>query len=338
MKEHDLEGPRMRSTILVVAEHRSGELKKTTWEAIGFGRKLAHQLGKSVSAIVLGDSASELAFELSHKGGLEVLNVSDPACRDFSPDIYCEILSQIARKELPFLIVMGHTYQAIDYAPKLAAMLGCPFIPNCIDFVVEKGRLVFVRRVFNGKLDLHVGINGSPPYLVSLQPAAFDMVQTQQEQTSRVIDLRIPMPELSLKRKVLQVVQEVDGRVDLSKAEVIVAGGRGLRSKDQFRLVLDLAEALGAEVGATRPVVDAGWLPKGHQIGSSGQQVKPKLYVACGISGEIQHLVGMLNSRCIVAINRDPNAPIFNVADYGIVGDVFTIVPVLTKLAKARWA
>jgi electron transfer flavoprotein alpha subunit len=320
--------------ILVVAEHRDGKLKGITWEAIGCGQKLSEQLNQELKVVLIGKAIEPLAEEVAQKCGQEVLVVASDQCASYTPEGYCEVLSQVSQQESPFLFLMGHTYQAIDFAPKLATMLGRGFIPNCVDYRIDAGRPVFVRQVFNGKISLEVGLKGDPPYLVSLQQGAFNAYEVQPRHSPKVVDLSVALPADVLKRKVLEIIQAAHGKVDLSQAEIIVAGGRGLASKEKFQIILDLAQALGAAVGASRPVTDGGWLSKEHQIGSSGQSVTPKLYIACGISGAIQHLVGMVNSGCIVAINKDPNAPIFGVADYGIVGDVFKVVPVLIELAK----
>jgi electron transfer flavoprotein alpha subunit len=324
----------MPDKILVLAEHRSGKLKYISWEAIGFGQKLAAQLGKEMNVVLIGAEIESLADEISNKCGQTLLTISSEHCADYTPETHCEVLSAVARQEAPFLFLMGHTYQVIDFAPKLAAMLGRGFVPNCVDYQWDGSRLTFVRQVFNGKLNLQVGLKGDPPYLVSLQQGAFNSYEVQTKSSPRVIALDVPLPAEILRRKVLEVIEAAQGKIDLSQADIIVAGGRGLANKEKFQIILDLAEALGAGVGASRPVTDGGWLPKEHQIGSSGQTVTPKLYIACGISGAIQHLVGMSNSGCIVAINKDPNAPIFSIADYGIVGDVFKVVPVLTQLAR----
>jgi len=324
----------MPGKILVLAEHRAGKLKSISWEVIGFGQKLAEQLQQELKVVLIGKAIECLADEVSRKCGQKVLTIISDRCEAYTPEAHCQILSQVAQQESPFLFLMGHTYQAVDFAPKLATMLGRGFIPNCVDYQIEAGRLQFVRQVFNGKINLQVGLKGEPPYFVSLQQGAFNAYEVQSRQSPRVVNLTVPLPEEMLKRKVLEIVQAAQGKVDLSQAEIIVAGGRGLASKEKFQIILDLAHTLGAAVGASRPVTDGGWLPKEHQIGSSGQTVTPKLYIACGISGAIQHLVGMMNSSCIVAINKDPNAPIFGVADYGIVGDVFKVVPVLIELAK----
>lgn len=324
----------MAEKILVLAEHRLGKLKGISWEAIGFGQKLSEQLNQEMRVVLIGNGIEPLAEEVSKKCGQTVLTVSQAECQDYTPEAYCEVLAWIAGRESPFLFLMGHTYQAIDFAPRLAARLGRGLIPNCVDYHWDGTELTFVRQVFNGKLNLHVGFKGDPPYLVSLQQGAFNAYEVQAKPPANVVRLDVPLARDVLKRKVLEMIEAAQGVVDLSQADIIVAGGRGLANKEKFQIILDLAEVLGAGVGASRPVTDGGWLPKEHQIGSSGQTVTPKLYIACGISGAIQHLVGMSNSGCIVAINKDPNAPIFSIADYGIVGDVFKVVPALIEVAK----
>ncbi len=324
----------MEGRIIILGEHREGRLKKTSWEAIGLGRKLSAELGKEVCLALVGSEIDGLAREVSGRSGLEVVVLSNDYCRHYTPEAYCEALAEFAGTEHPYLVLLGHTYQTMDFAPRLAAMLDRGLIPNCVDYRCEAGQLVWVRQVFNGKLNLEVSPKGEPPCLVSLQQGAFPASEEDLGAPPQVVRRRIGVAEGALRRKLLEVMEAVQTRVDLSQAEIIVAGGRGLGSKEKFQLILDLAEALGAGVGASRPVTDGGWLPKEHQIGSSGQTVTPRLYIACGISGAIQHLVGMSNSGCIVAINKDPYAPIFQVADYGIVGDVFQVVPKLIEIAR----
>lgn len=324
----------MPGRIIVLGEHRDGQLKKTSWEAIGLGRKLSSELGKEVCLALVGSEIDGLAREVSERSGLEVVVLANDHCRHYTPEAYCEILAEFARTEHPYLLLLGHTYQTMDFAPRLATMLDRGLVPNCVDYRSEAGRLFWVRQVFNGKLNLEVSPRGEPPYLVSLQQGAFPASEEDLGALPRVDHCQVKVAEGALRRKLLEVMEAVQTKVDLSQAEIIVAGGRGLGSKEKFQLILDLAEALGAGVGASRPVTDGGWLPKEHQIGSSGQAVTPRLYIACGISGAIQHLVGMSNSGCIVAINKDPHAPIFQVADYGIVGDVFQVVPKLIEIAR----
>lgn len=324
----------MAGRIIVLGEHRDGQLKKTSWEAIGLGRKLSAELGKEACLALVGSEIDGLAREVSRWSGLEVAVLANDHCRHYTPEAYCEVLAEFAGREDPYLLLLGHTYQTMDFAPKLATMLDRGLIPNCVDYRSTNGRLVWVRQVFNGKLNLEVSPKGDPPYLISLQQGAFPVSEENLGAPPRVEHRQVGVAEGALRRKLLEVLEAVRTRVDLSQAEIIVAGGRGLGSKEKFQLILDLASALGAGVGASRPVTDGGWLPKEHQIGSSGQTVTPRLYIACGISGAIQHLVGMSNSSCIVAINKDPYAPIFQVADYGIVGDVFQVVPKLIEIAR----
>ena len=324
----------MSDNIIVLGEHRESKMKRIFWETIGLGFKLSTVLQKEVSVILLGKNLDSLAQEVSTKTGLKVIGLANEKCENYTPEVYCEILLQFMKQECPYLLLLGHSYQAMDFAPKLATMLDCGLIPNCVDYEVVDSKLQWIRQVFNGKLNLKVGIKGDPPYLVSLQQGAFAAFEKDLKERPRFVCRAVHVTDDVVKRKVMEIIEAVQGKVDLSQAEIIVAGGRGLGSKRKFQLVLDLAEILGAGVGASRPVTDSGWLPKEHQVGSSGQTVMPKLYIACGISGAIQHLVGMSNSGCIVAINKDPHAPIFQVADFGIVGDVLKVLPVLIELAK----
>lgn len=324
----------MAGKIVVLGEHRDGRLKKISWEAMGLGRKLSAELGKDLCLALVGSEIEGLAREVSRRSGLEVLVLANDCCRHYTPEAYCEVLAGYARTDDPYLLLLGHSYQTMDFAPKLATMLDRGLIPNCVDYRSTDGQLLWVRQVFNGKLNLEVSPKGDPPYLVSLQQGAFPASEEDLNASPQVEHRPAVVADDALRRKLLEVMEAVQTRVDLSQAEIIVAGGRGLGSKEKFQLILDLASALGAGVGASRPVTDGGWLPKEHQIGSSGQTVTPRLYIACGISGAIQHLVGMSNSGCIVAINKDPYAPIFQVADYGIVGDVFQVVPKLIEIAR----
>ena len=324
----------MATRIVVLGEHRDGRLKKISWEAIGLGRKLSRELGKDLCLVLVGSEIDGLAREVSGQSGLEVVVLANHHCRHYTPEAYCEVLAEFIRRDKPYLLLLGHSYQTMDFAPKLATMLDRALIPNCVDYRYAAGQLLWVRQVFNGKLHLQVSPKGDPPYLVSIQQGAFPALEEDLGALPRIDRRQASLAEGVLRRQLLEVMEAVQTKVDLSQAEIIVAGGRGLGSKEKFQLILDLASALGAGVGASRPVTDGGWLPKEHQIGSSGQTVMPRLYIACGISGAIQHLVGMSNSGCIVAINKDPFAPIFQVADYGIVGDVFQVVPKLIEIAR----
>jgi electron transfer flavoprotein alpha subunit len=325
----------MTNKVLVLVEHWGGKLKSVSWEAIGFGQKLAEQNNFVTRVVILGNEVKDLATQVSERSGLEVLCVSDERLYNYTPEVYCDLFLQVIQQESPFLVLMGHTYQVMDFAPKLATMLDRGFISNCVDFQIEAGRMVFVRNAYSGKLNIQVGLKGDPPYFVSLHPGNFNDHEFIGRKLPKVVNLEIRVSDkLVIKRKVQEIVQEVQGKIDLSKAEVIVAGGRGLGSKENFKTIFDLAKVLRASIGATRPVIDNGWLPKDHQVGASGHSVAPQLYIACGISGQIHHLVGIAGARYIVAINKDPYAPIYQVADYGIVGDLFTIVPAITESVK----
>jgi electron transfer flavoprotein alpha subunit len=325
----------MSGRVLVLAEHSDGKIASASWDAIVFGQKLAQQQNFVTRVVFLGEKVDSLAAQVSTRSGLESLIVSDQRCGSYLPEIYCDLLLQVIRHESPVLVLMGHTYQTIDFAPRLAMMLDSAFVPNCIDLRVKGGRMLFERSVYGGKLNIQVTPAGRPPYLFSVQAGRFSDQEFPGVGDPKVIRMDIRVSDnVVTKRKVLEVFKDVQKRIDLGNAKVIVAGGRGVGNKENFGIIVDLAKVLGASVGASRPVTDGGWVSKEHQIGSSGQSVAPRLYIACGISGAPQHLVGIRNAGCIVAINKDPYAPILGVSDYAIVGDLLRIVPELTQAAK----
>ena len=228
---------------------------------------------------------------------------------------------------------MGHTTQGMDFAPRLAVRLCGPLISGCVEYEKQGERLILTRQIFNAKMNMKTLVRGEPPYFATASPGAFPGDEVESGGNAEVIVFPVQLTGTP-KRKILNRVEAPKGQTDLSSAPIIVSGGRGLKQKENFNLIFELAEAIGGSVGASRPVVDAEWLPREYQVGSSGQTVSPRLYIAVGISGAIQHLVGMQTSRCIVAINKDPEAPIFKVAHYGIVDDLFKVVPALTKIFK----
>jgi len=321
--------------ILVLAEHFEGKLRSSTWEAIGVAQALSKTYPYPIKIVIIGNETHDLAVQLSKGTGMEVLEISNEWCQTYTPDIYCDLLVYAIRQISPFFVLMGHSHRVTDFAPKLASMLETGFISNCSGFDIEPDGIAFSRNVYNGKVNQKVSLKGDPPHIISLQEGIFKKCLFIDTPISKVTTLDTQLSSnLTIKRKVLEIVQEVQGKIDLTKAEIIVSGGRGVGSKVNFGIVFDLANILGASVGATRPAVDNGWLSKGHQVGTSGVSVAPKLYIACGISGAPQHLAGIVNADCIVAINTDPYAPIFQVADYGIVGDLFGIVPAMTQCVK----
>jgi electron transfer flavoprotein alpha subunit len=317
-------------SILVFIEHRGGALNKTSLEAIAAGQKLADDTGQKVSAVVLGSAA--LASEIAGYDLEKVISVENDQLADYTPDAYATALEQLVRATNPEYVIMSHTYQARDFAPKVAARFQKGLIGDCIRMNVEGDKRVFTRRIFLGKLDADVVSEGEPPTFVTFQSGAFRGDQARKGSGAPIEEMPADVTEVRMHPEA--PFQEAKQAVDLTKANVIVAIGRGIKSKDNIALAEALAEVLGADLAASRPICDAEWLPIDRQIGSSGQTVAPKLYIAIGISGAIQHLVGMKNSGTIVAINKDPEAPIFDVADYGIVGDLFEAVPVLTEEIK----
>jgi electron transfer flavoprotein alpha subunit len=319
----------MSNGILVFIEHKAGSLNKTSLEAIAAGQKLGGETGQSITAVVLGSGAQSLAQEIAAYDLAKVVNVDHPQLADYTPDAYASAMEQVVRAADPQYVLMSHTYLVRDFAPKVAARFGKALIGDCIRMTVDAGKVTFTRRIFLGKLDADVVSDTVAPLFATFQSGAFRPDQAVKGSGADVESVQVDIGEVRMKPEV--PFQEVKQAVDLSKADVIVAVGRGIKSKDNIALAEKLAEVLGGDLAASRPICDAEWLPIDRQIGSSGQTVAPKLYIALGISGAIQHLVGMKNSQTIVAINKDPEAPIFDIADYGIVGDLFEVLPVLTE-------
>jgi len=317
----------MSNGILVFIEHKAGALNKTSLEAIAAAQQLGNSINAKPTAVVLG--AASLANEIAAYDLEKVINVDHTQLAEYTSDTYAAAMEQAVRALDPQYVVMSHTYLVRDFAPKLAARFGKGLISDCIRMNAESDKTVFTRRLFLGKLDADVVSDGEQPIFVTFQSGAFRGDQAVKGSSAAVEQMPTDVPEPRMKPEA--PFQEVKQAVDLSKAEIIVAIGRGIKSKDNIALAEKLCEALGADLAASRPICDAEWLPIDRQIGSSGQTVAPKLYIALGISGAIQHLVGMKNSQTIVAINKDPEAPIFDIADYGIVGDLFEALPVLTE-------
>ena len=322
----------MANGILVFAEQRAGAFGKTTFEAIAAGQQLGAALGQPVSAVVLSADA-QLAQDIAAYKLDKVTSVEHAQLADYTPDAYAAALEQAIKSLAPQFVVMAHTYLVRDCAPKLAARFGRDVISDCVRASVADGAVTFARRIFLGKIDADVVPAGEPPVFATFQSGAYRAEQAERGAGPAAVEsLAVEVGEVRMKPE--PPFQEVKQAVDLTKADVIVAVGRGIKSQENLALIEQLAAALGAEIAASRPICDAGWLPIDRQIGSSGQTVAPKLYIALGISGAIQHLVGMKNASTIVAVNKDQEAPIFDIADYGIVGDLFEVVPVLTEEIK----
>lgn len=323
----------MSAEILVVAEQRDGAINRSTLEAVVAAQALGKELGLSTSVAVLGSNIDSLANELT-TGVREVVAIDNPKLNDYTPDGYTTALSQVIQRESPRYVLFSHTYMVRDYVPKLAAAIGKYLISDCVRFTVEDGKPVFVRQVFQGKIDADFSMEGEGPHLISFQVGAFNTDNMDTSVNGEVRKAEVSIEDGQIRTKVLEIFEGVKQEVDLSKAERIVSIGRGIKKPENLDLMKELAAALDAEMAASRPVCDDGWLPLDRQIGSSGQTVAPKLYLAVGISGAIQHIVGMKNADTIVAINKDPHAPIFDIADYGVVGDLFEVVPALIEAVK----
>ena len=324
---------------LVIAEQRQGKWNNTSFETLVAAQQIAAAASSTVSALVIGKGVAALAEELAAKNVAEVLLVEHDLLETYTPDGYCVALSQVVNAAKPNLVLFPHTYQVRDFAPKLAAMLGKGMIGDCIGYRNESGKLVFVRQMFQGKTAADVTFAGAAPWFASFQSGAFraDLLAARPSGKATVSKVTIELKPEQIRTKPLELFKEAKSAVDLTQAPLIVAIGRGIKAPENIPQAQALAKAIGGEIAASRPICDEGWLPMERQIGSSGQTVAPKLYLALGISGAIQHVVGMKGARTIVAINKDGNAPIFEIADYGVVGDIFEIMPALTEaLEKAK--
>ena len=322
--------------ILVVAEQRDGKLNRATWEAVAAGQQLAAgQAASSLSILVLGSNIGAIAAELSGAEASAVLTIEAVALEAYTPDGFTVALAQAIGELKPSTVMLPHTYQTRDFAPMLARRLDCALITDVTALKTTSGVTAFVRPMFQGKLTADVVPEGATPHFVTVQVGSFRADQAARgAMPAPVRALSVTIDAGAIRQKPEAPFQEVRQAVDLSQAERIVAVGRGIKEQDKLPVAQQLADALGAELAASRPICDAGWLPMARQVGSSGQTVAPKLYLALGISGAIQHLVGMKGSQTIAAVNKDPDAPIFEVADYGIVGDLFEVVPALVDALK----
>jgi electron transfer flavoprotein alpha subunit len=319
--------------LLVIAEQRGGTLNRATWEVIAAAQQMSS--GADVVVAILGDSVSTAAQELAAAEVKEILTVEHPLLATYSADGYTSSLQQIVAAQSPSVVLLPHTYQTRDFAPKLAARLDRAIVTDVTGIKPSNGGVSFARPMFQGKLTAEVQPVGPEPHLITFQIGSFRADQAKRGAASVGVRAQAVFLEPSAIRQTSEPpFQQAKQAVDLSQAERIVSVGRGIKAQEHIAMAQALAEALGAELAASRPICDAGWLPMERQVGSSGQTVSPKLYLALGISGAIQHLVGMKGSSTIVAINKDPDAPIFEVADYGIVGDLFEVVPAMITALK----
>ena len=312
--------------IFVIAEQRDGALNRASWEAVA----AAQVMGGPVRVVVPGAGVGGVANELAVADAAEVIALQHQALGVYTPDGFVQALAALIGSEQPTHVVCAHTYQARDFVPKLAARLDRALVTDCTAVKGDAGTMVFTRPMFQGKVNADVVLEGPTPHLATFQIGAF-RADAVKKGTAPVRTVEAAVDEGAIRHKPEAPFREAKQAVDLTQADRIVSIGRGIKGQEHIELAKKLAEALGAELAASRPICDAGWLPMERQIGSSGQTVAPKLYLALGISGAIQHVVGMKGARTIVAINKDAEAPIFEVADYGVVGDLFEVVPAMIK-------
>jgi electron transfer flavoprotein alpha subunit len=324
----------MAKGILIYAEQRGGELQNAAFEAIAAGQRLAAELGAEARAVLVGHNSAANAARVAAKELAEVITVEHEKLAGYTPDGYAAALAALITELDPEWVVFNHSYQVRDFAPRIAARLDGVMVGDVVKIKVDGGRVVPVRQIFQGKINADVEVASTGPKLLSFQTGAFRADAAKDGAGAPVRAWEAPIGDVAIRWQAEERFKEVKGAVDLTAAPRIVSVGRGIKSEENLGLVRELAEALEAELAASRPICDNGWLPMDRQIGSSGQTVQPGLYVAVGISGAIQHVVGMKNAGTIVAINKDKEAPIFDLADYGVVGDLFEVVPALVKKLK----
>jgi electron transfer flavoprotein alpha subunit len=320
--------------IVVFAEHREAKLRRPSLEAVSEARRLAPSLGAGVEAVLVGSGVAGLVDELGAYGADRVHVFDAPALSAYATEVWARALHQVAQETKPTAVLVPFTAMGKDLAPRLAARTGAGLVSDCVGLAVKDGRLEARRPMYAGKVYATVRWEGEPQ-LATLRPNVFALGPREAARKATAVAATV---DASSRARITAVHATAEGKIELSEAQIVVSGGRGLRGPEHFHLVQGLGEAFGAAVGASRAVVDAGWVDHQMQVGQTGKTVSPTLYIACGISGAIQHLAGMSSSKYIVAINKDPDAPIFKVANYGLVGDVFEIVPKLTEAAKAYFA
>jgi len=314
--------------LFVLAEHRRGELRDVTFEMLTKGRELSQKTNLDLTAVLLGYNVKEFAKRLADQAK-RVLIVDDARLENFNAEAYQKVLSHLISERKPSLTLIGHTAFGIDLAPSLATELKVSLATDCIDVDFEEEKLVVVRQVYGGKVNVKASLRTSESYIVTLRPATFE-VQEVEPLGGETIEVPSPLKEDIPYKRFIEYYEPPAGEVDITAADILVSVGRGIKDTENMPIVEKLAEALGGVVACSRPIVDKGWLPSDRQVGTSGKTVKPKLYLAVGISGAFQHVSGMKNSDLVIAINKDSKAPIFRAADYGVVEDLFKVVPALT--------
>jgi electron transfer flavoprotein alpha subunit len=325
----------MANTILVIVEQREGKLNRVSWETVTAAQGIAAATGWPIEAAVFGSGIGAIASEVAGKKVAKVYAVESPKLAKYTPDGAVAALKQLIQQKQPTLVLMPHTYQVRDFAPQLTTALGRTLISDAVGFRKEGDKLLFTRQMFQGKFAADVSFACEPPHFATFQAGAFRGDKAEAGSAPAPVEtVTVEIADSVIRTHPEEPFKEAKQAVDLTQAEIIVSVGRGIKEQKNIELAKLLADALGGEIAASRPICDSGWLPMDRQIGSSGQTVAPKLYLAVGISGAIQHIVGMKGARSIVAINKDAEAPIFEIADFGVVGNLFDILPVLTEEVK----
>jgi electron transfer flavoprotein alpha subunit len=317
---------------MVIAEQRDGEIRKVSYEIVSEGKRLADKLGQKVIAVLLGQNIKAKAASLAHYGADKIIVADDAKLANYIPDAYASVIAQIVKANDPAVLILGASVQGKDVAARVSAKLGVGMAQDCTAFAIDNGRLTAIRPMYAGKVYAKVTFSDNYPHMATARPNVMPMSPPDASKAGEVADAGVAIDEV--KTKVADVIREAAGKVDLTEADKIVSGGRGMKGPEGFKVLEDLAAVLGASVGASRSAVDAGWRSHTDQVGQTGKVVSPNLYIACGISGAIQHLAGMSTSKVVVAINKDPEAPIFQKADYGVVDDLFNVVPALAAEIK----
>lgn len=323
----------MKGDILVIAEHREGVLDNVTWELIGKGRSLADRWGARLAVLVAGSDLNGMVDSLSSSGVDLVLPVQHELLGRYHAELYTTAIAEVCRQLDPGLVLMGYTYLGMEVGPALAVRLGGTMVSNCSELEAEGDALVAVRSVLGGTLQIKVRVTGAQPYLISVVKGVMPR-ETLDSRDAAVEPPALDLDSQTLQNRILEILTIDKCGIDITKAKILVSAGRGIGGPDKIPMLRELAGALGGELSCSRPVADMGWLPVAHQVGISASTVTPDVYIACGISGASQHVTAMRDSGRIIAINKDPNAPIFRVAHYGIVGDVLEVVPALIAQAK----
>lgn len=323
------------SEIFVLAEHRRGEIREITFEMLTKGRELAEEVGADLTAVLLGNNVEEQAKTLSEYAK-KVLVVQDPKLENFNSEAYQKALSDLMTEHNPIFTLIGHTSFGVDLAPSLAVSMNLPLATDCIDLRYDDGILHVTRQMYGGKVNVNATLRKAKGYVVTVRQATFP-AEKGAPANGEIVKVPSSLSQEEIQKRFIEYVLPTPGGIDITAADALIGIGRGIKDAEDIPPIEDLAKILGGALACSRPIVDKGWLPDDRQVGSSGKTVKPKVYIAFGISGAFQHVLGMKNSELIIAVNKDANAPIFSVADYGIVEDLFKIIPPLTtKLSELK--